>query len=348
MAEVVEDVRSFDPVSYVRAVGLQPEDCYGFLPIEHDDITPYLYLYRDRPEYEQRRATLPISQPVKGFGPIRIEPAQQVEMDMDRDLPGGAEGGLGEVIAAAQQLAEAYGGGQTPSGPAAAPDPELLGRLAKLRSSGAIDDQEYSRLLAEATNAPAAPGPGPASGDPGGAAEEAPAAAGAIVAQRLYPGMRMRSSTRQLNHFMPRYREALSLRSEDVYGVLPRTTRYSSSGDGSDTKEWDDFWIVYRDRPEYAQGREAWAEEMNKDGKWPDTVVSPGVGTAPGIAYDGAKLKVEKDRWPRHTLVVRQRGEDLGDSLREKIGKWGYEPEDSLGFCPNFPNRSIYFAWRKR
>ena len=33
---------------------------------------------------------------------------------------------------------------------------------------------------------------------------------------------------------------------------------------------------------------------------------------------------------------------------REEISRWGYEPEDSLGFCPSFANNSIYFAWRKR
>jgi hypothetical protein len=32
-------------------------------------------------------------------------------------------------------------------------------------------------------------------------------------------------------------------------------------------------------------------------------------------------------------------------SLRERIDEWGYPPEDSLGFCPTFTNRGIYFAW---
>ncbi len=36
------------------------------------------------------------------------------------------------------------------------------------------------------------------------------------------------------------------------------------------------------------------------------------------------------------------------DSCGEKIGKWCYGPEDSLGFCPDFDNSAIYFAWRKR
>ena len=44
---------------------------------------------------------------------------------------------------------------------------------------------------------------------------------------------------------------------------------------------------------------------------------------------------------------MRKKGSDLADELREKIGKWSYEPEDSLGFCPDFDNGSIYFAWRR-
>jgi hypothetical protein len=155
----------------------------------------------------------------------------------------------------------------------------------------------------------------------------------------------MRSSTRQLDHFMPRYREQLGLCSEDVYGVYPRSTRTSSTGESSST-EWDDFWIVYRDRPEYEQGRAAWAKDMNKKGNWPQPEIYPGVAEPGTAAFDGAKVKVEKDGWPREKVVMRKKGSDLADELREKIGKWGYEPEDSLGFCPNFPNRSIYFAWR--
>jgi len=45
---------------------------------------------------------------------------------------------------------------------------------------------------------------------------------------------------------------------------------------------------------------------------------------------------------------MREKGSDLGDGLRDKVARWGYEPEDSLGFCPDpNANRSI-FAWRKR
>jgi hypothetical protein len=60
------------PTRRPAAIGLRPEDCYGFLPIDHDDVTPYLYLYRDRPEYEQARARLADPQRVQKYGPIRV------------------------------------------------------------------------------------------------------------------------------------------------------------------------------------------------------------------------------------------------------------------------------------
>ncbi len=351
MPDPIDDVRSFDPIAYVQAIGLQPEDCYGFLPTEHEDVTPYLFLYRDRSEYERARAALPFAQPDRGLGPIPIDPAQQVEVDLERDLPGGADGSLGRKIAAAQRMPEAYGGGLSAAGAApSAPEPEELVRLAKLVASGEIDHPEYMRRVAEATSPPdpvAAAPQDPAPAAPDGTGDDA----GGIVAQRLYPEMGMRSSRRQVNHFLPRYGEMLGLRSEDVYGLLPRTTHYTSvdpDSIASDTKEWDDFWIVYRDRAEYERGRQAWAEEMSKDGKWPGAVRVAGVGEAPPIPHDGAALKIEKDRWPRRKLVVREQGSDLADSLREKIAKWGYEPEDSLGLCPDFDNGSIYFAWRGR
>jgi hypothetical protein len=44
---------------------------------------------------------------------------------------------------------------------------------------------------------------------------------------------------------------------------------------------------------------------------------------------------------------MRKKGPELGAALREKIGKWGYDPEDSFGFCPDFNSNSVYFAWRK-
>ena len=46
--------------------------------------------------------------------------------------------------------------------------------------------------------------------------------------------------------------------------------------------------------------------------------------------------------------MVKETGPELAENIKEKISKFGYEPEDSFGFCPNFPHRSIYFGWRKR
>jgi hypothetical protein len=81
---------------------------------------------------------------------------------------------------------------------------------------------------------------------------------------------------------------------------------------------------------------------------WPASEVMPGVAPAARFAFDGGRVAVEKDLWPREKLVMRQKSSNLGDSIRGKIGARGYEPEDSLGFCPSFGNQSIYFAWRKR
>ena len=87
---------------------------------------------------------------------------------------------------------------------------------------------------------------------------------------------------------------------------------------------------------------------MSKKGRWPAAETYPGVVEAGTAAFDGAEVEVKKERWPREKVVMRKKGSDLGDSLREKISKWGYEPEDSFGFCPDFDGGKIYFAWRKR
>jgi hypothetical protein len=68
---------------------------------------------------------------------------------------------------------------------------------------------------------------------------------------------------------------------------------------------------------------------------------------SPRMTHDDGfgRLRIEKVGWPRRKLVMRETGTELGDSLRERIDEWGYPPEDSLGFCPTFTNRGIYFAW---
>lgn len=291
-ALAIEDIRATDPIAYIRAIGLRPEDSYGFLPLEIQEGPPSLFLYRDSPEYAERRASLPAAQSaVPGMGET-----------MDLDL----SGGLSEVMEQARRL----------------------------RDAGALEMPE------------------PAAASASGELSTAPAPSGApeIVAQRLYPGLRMRSSTRQLDDFMPDYRELVQLCPDDVYGVYPRDYgTVGATNDDAGSTEWDDYWVVYRDRPEYAAGREAWAEKMSKKKRtWPEPESLPGVAAASGSAFDGGKVQVKKERWPRRKLVIRKKDSELADELRAKIGKWGYEPEDSLGFCPGYGNGTIYFAWRKR
>jgi hypothetical protein len=303
-----------------------------------------LYLYRDRPEYEKARPKLAPSIESTKRGPIVVEAPQRVEMEAPADtaLTGGA---IGDLIEQATQLQQAWGGAQqapaaAPGDSVKAPDPDRLVRLAKLRESGAITTEEYQRMVAEETQVESSPA--------SEAAASAPEGAAPIVAHRIYPGIHMRSSLRQLNHFLPKYCETVGIGPEDTYGVFPWGTRTSSGGaDGGDTTEWDDFWIVYRDRPEYAAARDAYASDADKKGRWPQPVISPGIEDAPASGPGPGKLNVEKDRWPRKALVMKQKGPELGDSLREKINKWGFEPEESFGFCPNFAGGSIYFAWRK-
>ena len=333
-AVVIEDMRSVDPVGYIRAVGLRPEDSYGFLPIDLSEATSYFFLYRDRPEYEEARFKLPGAQSVSQYGPLEVAP-----VSLETDIPaGGLGGGLDNMIAQAQQMQQQWAGQGIPGGPGDQ-DAARIETLDHLRSVGAISQPEYDDLVSEVRGGSAGPTPG------GAPAAAAATNAPPIVMHRIYPDLRKRSSTRQLDHFMPGYRDALGLCPEDVYGVFPVQTRTSVSE--SNSTEWDDYWIVYRDRPEYEQGRQAWARQMNEKGDWPAAELSPGVAGASGAVYDRAKVKVEKNRWPREKLVMRKQGSDLGDALREKIGKWDYGPEDSLGFCPDFDNSAIYFAWRK-
>jgi hypothetical protein len=339
---VIDDLRTIDPVGYIRRLGLQPEDSYGFVPTSVEEGASILYVYRDRPEYEERRPKLAPPIEAQGLGPVEMQPAEYTQMQAPESDPGA--GLFGGLIQQAQEMQKAYGGGQQPDVGAPGdtmrtPNPEELVRLAKLRESGAISNEEYVKLVQERSQ--------PTSTD---ASDEtgAPSGGASIVAHRLYPGIRSRSSTRQLNRFLPGYCEAVGLAPEDTYGVFPWGTRTSSTGpDHADSTEWDDFWIVYRDRPEYETGRAAWAKEMDGKGRWPDPVIAPGVGDGPASGPRPGEVKVDKDRWPRKALVMKEKGPELADNLREKIAKRDYEPDDSFGFCPNFAGGSIYFGWRE-
>src|SRR4051812_16405593 len=322
-AEVAEP----DPVAYTRRIGLRPEDSYGFIPVKLEQGSPILYLYRDRSEYETRRAT-PAGPPGPMQGPQE---------------PGG--GMFTGPIEQGQDLQRTYGGTayQPPGAPGdpmpAMPDTDKLIEAAKLRASGAIDDAEYARLRAEA----GVPDPGATAPPP----PEDPGEGPPIVAHRMYPGVRSRSSTSQLDRFLPRYCATVGLRPEDTYGVFPWGSRTSSSaGDAVGGTEWDDYWVVYRDRPSYAAGREAYAGEMDDKGHWPPPLTAPGVSEASEGASAGGEVEVDRERWPRALLVIRQTGGQLADSLEEAIAARSYGPEASFGFCPSFEQSSIYFGRR--
>jgi len=262
-------------------------------------------------------------------------------------------GKTGDLIAQALEMQKAYGAPAHGSPEASAAQ---VDSVEKLRAAGVIDDETYQQMLYGAQGGHAGPAPGGVQA--AAAAHNAPP----IVVHRLYPRLYKRSFGDQLDFFMPRYRDVLGLCSEDVYGVFPRHTQAVSRGESRNTiNVWDDYWLIYRDRPEYAQGREAWANEMNEPGgwtekmfssmmkgSWPDAEIVPGITEPSTTAFDGNAVQVQKDGWPREMLVVREKGSELGDALREKVARWGYEPEDSLGFCPDPNANSIYFAWRTR
>jgi hypothetical protein len=310
MPDVVHDERAVDPISYITAVGLRSEDSYGFLPLDINDSSSYLFLYRDRPEYAQARAGLP--------GPESIRTVNLGMVEFDVGTPAVT---FGYMPAAAPGAAD-----------------ESAARMAKLkelRERGLLTDEEYQETAAH-VHAP-------------------------LVIHRLYPKLYKRSSSHQLDFFMPRYRAAVGLCPEDVYGVFPRSTTTAAGNQGtSNSPVWDDYWIIYRDRPEYAAGRAAWAAEMNEPHgllermgsslvreSWPEAEVVPGVAEPGRAGFDGSESAVRREGWP-HKLVMRKKGPELGEALSEKVGGWGYAPEDSLGFCPDFNSNTIFFAWRSR
>ena len=42
---VIDDARTLDPVSYIRQLGLQPEDSYGFVPMKLEEGSSLVYPY---------------------------------------------------------------------------------------------------------------------------------------------------------------------------------------------------------------------------------------------------------------------------------------------------------------
>ena len=41
---------------------------------------------------------------------------------------------------------------------------------------------------------------------------------------------------------------------------------------------------------------------------------------------------------------MKETGPELAENIEEKIAKFGYEPEDSFGFCPNFDHNLLRLA----
>jgi hypothetical protein len=354
---IVEDSRAVDPVAYIRALGLRPEDSYGFLPLNVDEAASFFFLYRDRPEYEQARQKLPEAQSVAtvDFGPAGFGiggSRRRADVDMAAEAPGGR---VGDLIAQAQAMQQAYGA--TAPGAPGEPEAARIAQLEALRDSGVIDEAGYQELLYGVQGGHAGPSPG------GAPAAAAPPGAPQIAVHRLYPRLYKRSTSDQFDSFIVGYRDALGLCPEDVYGVWPRHTRTQASGEHSATtaSAWEDYWLVYRDRPEYAEGRATWAAAMNEKGgwterifsstmkgRWPEAELVPGVAEAGSVGFDGAAVEVAEEGWPREFVFLREKGPDLGDALRRKLDGWGFGPEDSYGLCPDFNSNHIFFAWRRR
>jgi len=128
-----------------------------------------------------------------------------------------------------------------------------------------------------------------------------------------------------------------------VFGVFAQGIHFS--GGESSAREWESMSIVYRDRPEYEAGRERYAAERRN---WPAAQVAPGSGAPPAPAPDGGSTEVKRTGWPRRRLVMHATAEGLAESLVKSVAQLRYAPEDALGLCPDFQQRKIFFAWRKR
>ena len=355
---IVQDMRAVDPIAYIRAVGLRPEDSYGFLPMDVHEGASFFFLYRDRPEYARARTGLPEARSITRIeiGPLQFGVGQARQPDVDV-APEQYGGGLGDLIAQAQAMQAQYGAMGIAGGPQDEEAVRMRG-LEQMRDAGVLDQSTYDALAYGAQGGHAGPTPGGVPAAP--AAPDAPP----IAVHRLYPRLNKPMAGEQLDATLPAYRELLGLCPEDVYGVFPRHTRYSSGGPdntGSVTS-WEDFWLIYRDRPQYEAGRAAWAEHMNEPSGWserligsvmpalwPDAEIVPGVAGPGASRFDaGERVSVERDGWPRRAILRRRKGEDLADELRKRIGRRGYAPEDSFGLCPDFNSNSIFFAWRRR
>ena len=312
---IVSDARAVDPIAYIRAVGLVPEDCYGFVPLDVHDAASFQFVYRERFEYSQARA--PLAAPSRvgqvdlgmvGFG---WGEGRKPDVEVPSTAPSAAMDSLLSQVQALQQSFEGLPG--APDMSAAAEQRRLEG----MRATGAIDDEAFAEMRGLMAGGHAGPEPG------GVPAAAAPPDAPALVVHRLFPPIGRYSTSDRLDDYLPAYRDALALCPEDVYGVWPRRTR--NAGVGNESMEiWDDYWILYRDRPHYEQGRVAWAERMG--GAWPPPEVVPGVAPPGTLAPALGSLRFDR----------------TGDVPET----WPCPPEDAFGLSPGVNGRGLTFAWR--
>src|SRR3954453_15834230 len=108
---VVHDCRGVDPIAYIRAVGMRPEDSYGFLPLDLHDSASYLFLYRDDPSYAELRAGLPEAGSVRninlGLVVFDVGSPRRIGVEVG---PQGV-GAHGDEIAQALAMQQAWMGG---------------------------------------------------------------------------------------------------------------------------------------------------------------------------------------------------------------------------------------------
>ena len=163
---IVEDMRDVNPVEYIRAVGLRPEDSYGFLPLQLLSGSSYFFLYRDRPEYEQARAALPESQTFVNFDFFMGsgEPSDN-EISPDSWLGRRITGLTDQAAELAKSYEGTYGAPPQPepvdlSGPNPVASDEQIASIEKLRAMGVLDDDAYRQMISLAKGGEAGPLPG--------------------------------------------------------------------------------------------------------------------------------------------------------------------------------------------
>ena len=161
-ATAVEDMRSVDPVAYIRATGLRPEDSYGFLPIELNSGSSFFFFYRDRPEYEKARPALPGAEQVSAFGGLAEfgGVGGGAESSMEISDMGKLGEGLGGLVEEAQKAQQAWGAQGVPGAGGPGEEKQRLETIEKMKEMGAINEAEAKQLRSEVQGGEAGPSPG--------------------------------------------------------------------------------------------------------------------------------------------------------------------------------------------